>query len=115
MPHSEDTERHPTVDLDETVHQRVRLGILAILFEANRVSFSYLRDMLTVTDGNLSAHLNVLAQAGLVTMDKGFVENRPRTWVRATGKGRTTFRAELNALRELVARYDRGSGPLGGK
>lgn len=101
-------DRHPTVDLDETVHQRVRLGILGILFEANRVTFNYLREALEVTDGNLSAHLNVLAGAGLVSVDKGYVENRPRTWVRATPKGRKTFRAELRALKELIGRYGHG-------
>jgi DNA-binding MarR family transcriptional regulator len=96
---------HPAVDLDETVHQRVRLGVLAILVEADRANFTYLRDTLEVTDGNLSAHLNVLANAGLVQLDKRFVEGRPRTWVHATPKGRTTFREEVDALSRLVARY----------
>jgi DNA-binding MarR family transcriptional regulator len=99
--------RHPTVDLDDTAHQRVRLGVLAILTEADRVAFSYLRDTLRVSDGNLSAHLGVLNEAGLIRIDKAFVENRPRTWVRATARGRSTFASELAALKELVARYDR--------
>jgi len=47
----------------------------------------------------------VLANAGLVTVDKGFVGNRPRTWLRATAKGRATFRAEMTALSKLVARF----------
>ena len=58
-----------------------------------------------VTDGNLSAHVAVLAKAGLVRIDKAFVDNRPRTWVRATKKGRSTFHAEISALRKLVGRY----------
>jgi predicted ArsR family transcriptional regulator len=49
--------------------------------------------------------LNVLVNAGLVQLDKRFVEGRPRTWVRATPKGRTTFRAEVDALDRLVTRY----------
>ena len=100
-----ETELHPTAELDETVHQRVRLGILAILSEADIATFTYLREALDVTDGNLSAHVAVLAKAGLVTIDKGFVDNRPRTSLRATAKGRSTFHAEISALSKLVGRY----------
>ena len=100
-----ENELHPAADLNETVHQRVRLGILAILSEADRATFTYLRESLDVTDGNLSAHVSVLAKAGLVTVDKGYVDNRPRTWLRATAKGRSTFRAEMSALSKLVDRY----------
>jgi DNA-binding MarR family transcriptional regulator len=99
------TESHPASRLDETVHQRVRLGILGILSEADRASFTYLRDALAVTDGNLSAHLQVLSEAGLVRVDKEFVDRKPRTWVRATRKGRETFTRELATLKELVTRY----------
>ena len=98
-------ESHPASRLDETVHQRVRLGILGILSEADRASFTYLRDALGVTDGNLSAHLQVLADAGLVQVDKEFVDRRPRTWVRATRLGRGTFKSEMATLAELVTRY----------
>src|ERR1700674_3672392 len=98
-------ESHPASRLDETVHQRVRLGILGVLSEANRASFTYLRDALGVSDGNLSAHLHVLADAGLVDVDKEFVDRRPRTWVRATRLGRDTFKAEMATLTELVTRY----------
>jgi DNA-binding MarR family transcriptional regulator len=83
----------------------VRLGILAILSEADTATFTYLREALDVTDGNLSAHVAVLAKAGLVRIDKGFVDNRPRTWLRATAKGRSTFHAEIAALTKLVGRY----------
>jgi DNA-binding MarR family transcriptional regulator len=102
---SAEGERHPAADLDETVHQRVRLGILAILSEAHKASFTYLREALVVSDGNLSAHVTVLAKAGLVTVDKRFVDNRPRTWLRATKEGRATFHVEMASLGKLVARY----------
>jgi DNA-binding MarR family transcriptional regulator len=98
-------ESHPASRLDETVHQRVRLGILGVLSEADRASFTYLRDALGVSDGNLSAHLQVLADAGLVDVDKEFIDRRPRTWVRATRRGRETFKAEMATLSELVTRY----------
>jgi DNA-binding MarR family transcriptional regulator len=83
----------------------VRLGILGVLTEADRVTFAYLRDTLQVTDANLSNHVGVLADAGLVAVDKEFEGKLPRTWVRATSRGRQTFREEIAALRRLVQRY----------
>ncbi|MEZ0291355.1 MAG: winged helix-turn-helix domain-containing protein [Solirubrobacteraceae bacterium] len=97
---------HPAQRLDDTVHQRVRLGILAVLSEASRADFGFLRDTLGLTDGNLSRHIAVLEQAGLVAVEKGFEGKRTRTWVQATKAGRTALRDELAALRELLARVD---------
>lgn len=101
---------HPTSGLDETIHQRVRLGILAVLVESRRADFGYLREALALTDGNLSRHLRVLEDAGLVRIDKTFEGRRPRTWVSATKKGRAAFAAEIQALRRLIGRVD-GEGP----
>jgi DNA-binding MarR family transcriptional regulator len=98
---------HPALRLDDTVHQRVRLGILAVLREAGRADFGYLRDALELTDGNLSRHIAVLEQAGLVKVDKGFEGKRPRTWVQATRAGRAALKAELAALQELIQRVDK--------
>jgi DNA-binding MarR family transcriptional regulator len=95
---------HPALRLDDTVHQRVRLGILAVLSEARRADFSYLREALELTDGNLSRHLQVLEEAGLVKVEKGFEGRRPRTWVEATRQGRRALEAEMSALRDLIAR-----------
>jgi DNA-binding MarR family transcriptional regulator len=97
---------HPSLKLDDTVHQRVRLGILAVLSEAKRADFSYLRDALDLSDGNLSRHLQVLEEAGLVKIEKGFEGRRPRTWVFATAGGRKALDAELRAMRELISRVD---------
>ena len=57
---------HPVSGLDDVVHQRVRLGILAVAHEARRVEFGFLRETLGLTAGNLSQHLAVLERAGLV-------------------------------------------------
>jgi DNA-binding MarR family transcriptional regulator len=98
--------RHPTAALDATVHQRVRLGILAVLGEARRADFSYLRDTLELSDGNLSRQLTVLEEAGHIQIEKVFEQRRPRTWVTLTRKGRAALRAEREALRDLVARLE---------
>jgi DNA-binding MarR family transcriptional regulator len=95
---------HPTNGLDETVHQRHRLGILTIAAEA-RAEFSYLRDALGLTPGNLSRHLTVLEEAGFIKVDKGYQGRRPRTWVRITRPGRVALAAEIAALTELLRRH----------
>ncbi len=97
---------HPAQRLDDTVHQRVRLGILAVLREVTRADFGYLRDALELTDGNLSRHIAVLEQAGLVNVEKGFEGKRPRTWVQITTAGRLALKAELAALQELIRRVE---------
>jgi predicted ArsR family transcriptional regulator len=95
---------HPTNGLDDTVHQRHRLGVLTITAEA-KAEFGYLRDALGLTAGNLSRHLTVLEDAGLVHVEKGYAGRRPRTWVRITSRGRAALAAELAALTELMRRH----------
>lgn len=96
---------HPTSGIDETVHQRHRLGILTITAEADRAEFGYLRDALDLTPGNLSRHLTVLEGAGLVNVEKGYEGRRPRTWVRITREGRTALAAELDLLAAIVRQH----------
>jgi DNA-binding MarR family transcriptional regulator len=92
---------HPVADLDELVHQRTRLGILAVLREAAKVDFVRLRETLSLTDGNLARHLQVLAEGGLVTTRKA----DSRTWVSLTAAGRKAFDKEVAALKALVERF----------
>lgn len=108
---------HPTNGLDDTVHQRHRLGILTITAEA-RADFGYLRDALGLTPGNLSRHLTVLEEAGLIRVEKGYEGRRPRTWVGITSTGRAALAAEVATLAELVRRHRAGkarSTPLHGR
>lgn len=99
---------HPTAGLDETVHQRHRLGILAITSRSRQADFGYLRETLGLTSGNLSTHLTVLEDAGLVRVDKGYEGRRPRTWVSITRRGRAALAAEMRALTRLVREHDAG-------
>jgi DNA-binding MarR family transcriptional regulator len=93
---------HPVNGLDDVVHQRVRLGILAIAHEARRVEFGYLRTNLELTAGNLSQHLGVLENAGLITIEKGYEGKRARTWVSLTKAGRAALRDEIARLKRLI-------------
>jgi DNA-binding MarR family transcriptional regulator len=101
-----DTSDHPATGLDEVVHQRVRLGILAIAHEARRVEFGYLRSQLDLTAGNLSKHLSVLETAGLVDIEKGYEGRRARTWITLTAAGNAALAAEIGHLKTLIARVE---------
>lgn len=103
---SDPTAGHPTKGLDERVHQRHRLGILTITAEAREAEFGYLRDALGLTPGNLSRHLSVLEEAGMIEVEKGYSGRRPRTWVRITRPGRAALAAEIGALAEIVRRLE---------
>lgn len=97
---------HPTRDLDDIVHQRVRLGILSALHEVDRADFTTLADLLALTSGNLSRNLHVLEEHGYVAIDKTFERRRPRTWVRVTAEGTAALRREVEALRDLLDRVE---------
>jgi DNA-binding MarR family transcriptional regulator len=97
---------HPIHRLDDDVHQRVRLGILTLLTGVARADFGLLKNELHLTDGNLGRHLETLAAAGLVNLDKTTHNNRPRTWVKITHRGRLALRREVKALRELITTLD---------
>ena len=95
--------------IDEVIHQPVRLRIMASLVTLERgeqVDFTYLRDLLEVTDGNLGAHLRKLEDAGYIEVEKTFVGRKPRTFLRATDKGRGAFETHVDALQRIL----RGGG-----
>ena len=97
---------HPTAELSNVVHQRVRLGILTVLRQVSRADFGFLRDRLELTDGNLSRNLAVLEESGYVTIEKGFEGKRPRTWIAITAAGSSALEEEVGALRRLLAELD---------
>jgi DNA-binding MarR family transcriptional regulator len=91
-------------ELNATIHQPVRLRIMAALVTLGpdeEVDFTYLRNLLEVTDGNLGAHLRKLEEAGYIALNKLFVDRKPRTFVCATEEGRKVFNDHVEAL-ELI-------------
>ena len=97
---------HPIHDLDDDVHQRVRLGILAALVGLSRADFAHLKRELALTDGNLGRHLEVLQEAGFVRLSRETTGARPRTWASITASGKKALRKEVNALRKLMSQID---------
>ena len=88
--------------IDEVIHGRVRLGIMAYLSGAEAADFTDLKTRLKVTDGNLSVHLRKLEEAGLVEVSKSFQERKPLTRARLSDKGREAFIGYLDAMTRLV-------------
>jgi DNA-binding MarR family transcriptional regulator len=92
----------PAAQFDNTIHQRARFGILTILATTGRADFTYLRDTLELTDGNLGRHLDVLNEAGYVEINKTFEGRKPRTWVKITKPGRVALNKHIAALRQMI-------------
>ena len=97
---------HPANGLDDLVHQRVRLGILAVAQQARRVEFTYLRTTLDLTAGNLSQHLTVLDNAGLIAIEKGYEGKRARTWIELTKAGKRALQDEIATLKAVIRQLE---------
>jgi DNA-binding MarR family transcriptional regulator len=90
--------------LERIIHEKARLGILtSLVAHPNGLLFNDLKDLCTLTDGNLSRHLQVLNEAGLVEVWKGLQKNRPQTLCRLTDEGRRRFLEYINVLENVVA------------
>jgi len=93
------------IELNEIIHQPVRLRIMAALVTleaSDEVDFTYLRDLLEVTDGNLGAHLRKLEEAGYIAVNKVFVKRKPRTYVSVTPEGRRNFQEHVATLEAIL-------------
>ena len=98
--------------LDDIIHQPLRLRIMAALNAlpaANGLEFSKLKKLTGATDGNLGAHIETLAKAGYVAVDKAFVGKKPQTTVTATALGRGAFARHVATLKEIIE--SRQAGP----
>jgi len=88
--------------LDEIIHGKLRLGIMAYLSSVEGATFGELRERTGATDGNLSVHLRKLEDAGYVGIDKRFVARRPQTTASLTATGRKAWIAYLDQIKTLL-------------
>src|ERR1700721_3694170 len=97
--------------LDRVIHEKARLGVLSSLIaHLKGVAFADLKQLCGLTDGNLSRHLQVLQEAGLVEVIKGYEGNRPHTTCRLTKTGRRRFLDYLAVLERLVRDAAKAAG-----
>ena len=94
---------HALEEVDDTLHQKARLGVMATLAAIGEASFLTLKESLDLSDGNLSTHLTTLERKGYVRIEKSFRGKRPHTLVRATETGIKAFTDYLAALEYLIA------------
>lgn len=93
---------HPRHRLDDALQTPIRFSLMAALGHRNEIDFSTLRDLLEADDSALSKAISHLERAGYVKVTKGYVGNRPRTWIESTAKGRRAYGAHMLALRAIA-------------
>ena len=89
-------------DIDAVIHERVRLAIVSALAVSPELSFNELKTMLSLSDGNLSAHSRTLDEKGYIVIEKTFRGRRPHTSMRLSDKGRKAFDRYVRTLRQII-------------
>lgn len=89
--------------LDRVIHEKARLGIMTSLISHPKgLAFTDLKKLCDLTDGNLSRHISVLQEAGLINVKKGYLGNKPHTTCALTAKGKKQFLKYLDVLAGIV-------------
>jgi DNA-binding MarR family transcriptional regulator len=96
--------------LDELIHQRTRLAIMATLTGVEGLEFNDLKGDLALTDGNLSTHLSALEKAGYISVTKDFKGKKPCTTIAMTAKGRKAMENYVNLLQGILKLPKAGRG-----
>jgi DNA-binding MarR family transcriptional regulator len=92
----------PFLQLDRVIHERGRLAIVSALSASQELSFTELRGLLGMTDGNLTTHLRTLQEAGFLSVAKSQKDNRPLTTCSLTPAGRKAFVEYIDLLERIV-------------
>ena len=92
----------PFLQLDRVIHEKGRLAIMSMLAATPELSFTEMRDALSMTDGNLTTHIRTLQEAGYVSITKSFRNNRPLTTCSLTTAGHKAFTNYINLLEKII-------------
>ena len=92
----------PFLQLNRVIHEKGRLAIMSMLAASAELSFTELRDGLSMTDGNLTTHIKALQQEGYVSVAKSYQNNRPLTTCSLTVVGQKAFTNYINLLEQIV-------------
>jgi DNA-binding MarR family transcriptional regulator len=87
---------------DELILSKTRLGIIAALMGGDKLDFTYLRDVLKLSDGNLSIQIRKLEEAGYIKVQKVFVDRKPKTFCKITHKGQKAVKNLIGKLESLI-------------
>lgn len=89
-------------DIDDVIHGRIRLGVIAYLASMDSALFAELKEAVGATDGNLSTHLRKLEEAGYIAVRKDFVNRKPQTRLALTHRGRQAWNSWLDRIERLT-------------
>jgi DNA-binding MarR family transcriptional regulator len=92
----------PFLQLDRVIHEKGRLAIMSMLAASPALSFTEMRDALSMTDGNLTTHIRTLQEAGYVSVTKSFQNNRPLTTCSLTSAGKKSFASYIDLLEQII-------------
>jgi DNA-binding MarR family transcriptional regulator len=92
----------PFLQLDRVIHEKGRMAIMSLLAATPEMSFTELRELLRMTDGNLSVHIRTLQEAGYVSVAKSYRNRRPLTTLSLTVEGRGAFERYVRLLADIV-------------
>lgn len=92
----------PFLQLDRVIHEKGRLPIMALLAASPQLSFTEMRDTLNMTDGNITAHMRTLHEAGYISITKAFQQGRQVTTYALTPSGRKAFADYIDLLEQIV-------------
>lgn len=102
--------RYAYEGLNRVIHERARLSVLtSLIANPKGLTFGDLKQLCSLTDGNLSRHLRVLEKARLVEIVKGHDHNRPLTACRITASGRARYLEYLETLEQVVRDAEKGT------
>jgi DNA-binding MarR family transcriptional regulator len=90
------------LQFDELILSKTRLGIISALIGGDKLEFTYLRDILELSDGNLSVQIRKLEEAGYIKVKKVFVGRKPKTFCKITPKGQRAIKNLIGKLEEMV-------------
>ena len=93
--------------IDDIIHSRIRLSIIALLVSRGNASFIYIRDKIKATDGNLSIQLKKLEAANFISSTKKFVNRKPLSTYSITSFGRKAFSKYIERIESLIRLDDK--------
>ncbi len=91
-----------SLQLDELILSKTRLGIISALISGDSLEFTYLRNLLDLSDGNLSVQIRKLEEAGYIKVKKVFVQRKPKTFCKITRKGQRAVKNLIGKLESLI-------------
>lgn len=94
--------KNPIEHINKAFESKVRLGIMSALMVNEQVDFKALKELLSLTDGNLASHIRGLEELGYIQVQKQFIGRKPNTSYAVTESGRQAFIEHLNALEDFL-------------